>query len=104
MGVSAGAGFPSTSPPPTKTSRKDRTVPVEIELKSAQHQLGERIREVRLKQGLSQRDLALKAWGSIEARPYVSRLESGRLDIRFSTLLLLSETFGISVSELLGEI
>ena len=61
-------------------------------------ELGNRIRFERIKQGLSQEELAEKANVSIRT---VSDIERGITDIRYTNLLQISEAFEMKCSELL---
>jgi transcriptional regulator with XRE-family HTH domain len=60
--------------------------------------LGRRIREVRLAKKLSQMDLVKRYEWSLS---HYQKIERGDLDARFSTLLKVAESFGVTVSELL---
>jgi transcriptional regulator with XRE-family HTH domain len=60
--------------------------------------LGENLKKLRLKKGLSQGDLANK----LEVdRAYISNIENGRMNPTLSTLEKISGALGISSSELL---
>ena len=60
-------------------------------------QVGENIRNVRIRKGLSQ--FSLEALCGID-RGDISRIENGRLDIQFSTLIKLAEALEITTNEL----
>jgi transcriptional regulator with XRE-family HTH domain len=77
---------------PEATPRKANTKPsAELRL------LGSRIRSLRLKKGLSMERLAYSVELSKES---VRRVEGGLKDVRFSTLLKIAESMGISLSKL----
>jgi HTH-type transcriptional regulator/antitoxin HipB len=59
--------------------------------------LGKRIRERRVKVGLTQLDVQQK---SGLTQSYLSRLESGQIETCLRTLRIVSETLGITLSEL----
>ncbi len=60
--------------------------------------LGENLRKLRLKNKLSQGDLAKKL--NVD-RAYISNIENGRMNPTLSTLEKIAEALGISSSELL---
>lgn len=62
--------------------------------------LGEKIKELRTKNSLTQKDLADKLYVTAQA---VSRWEKNEVEPSVSTITELSKIFGISVNELLGE-
>lgn len=62
--------------------------------------LGEKIKELRTKNSLTQKDLADKLYVTPQA---VSRWEKNEVEPPISTVTELSKIFGISVNELLGE-
>ena len=59
--------------------------------------LGKRIRQLRLKRGWSQEELALK--GKL-GRSFAGSVERGERDIRIQTLCKLADVFEITLSEL----
>lgn len=61
--------------------------------------IGNRIRELRVKQGLTQSELAAKL---DYEKSNMSRLESGTIDARASTLNKVANALGVSLSELLS--
>jgi len=60
--------------------------------------LGENLRKLRLKKGLSQGNLAKEL--NVD-RAYISNIENGRMNPTLSTLEKISKALGISSSELL---
>lgn len=62
--------------------------------------LGEKIKELRIKNSLTQKDLADKLYVTAQA---VSRWEKNEVEPSVSTITELSKIFGIPVNELLGE-
>ena len=60
--------------------------------------LGENIRNVRIDKGLSQ--FSLEALCGID-RGDISRIENGRLDVHFSTIIKLAEALEIPTQELI---
>ena len=66
---------------------------------------GERVREARLKNRLSQADLAarLQVSGIVIERDSISRIEIGTRFVADYELMVLSETLGVSVDWLLGK-
>lgn len=64
-----------------------------------QRQLGEAIRRRRLKDGLSQEELASRA---ALHTTFLSELENGHKDLRLSTLCKVADGLGVSVLELVG--
>jgi XRE family transcriptional regulator, regulator of sulfur utilization len=64
-----------------------------------QGRLGEAIKRRRLKDGLSQEDLAAKA----DLHPtFLSELENGHKDLRLSSICKVADGLGVSVLELIG--
>ena len=61
-------------------------------------QIGQRIREVRTKRGMSQQDLATGADISL---PHISEIELGKTQMRVSTLIRIAEALQISTDVLL---
>lgn len=66
---------------------------------------GERVREARIKNKLSQADLAakLQVSGIMIERDSISRIEIGTRFVADYELMILSEIFGVSVEWLLGK-
>lgn len=60
--------------------------------------IGERIRELRMKKGLSQEDLAIR---SDFSKSYIQKFEEGQREIRSSQLVQLSGALGVSIPEIL---
>jgi transcriptional regulator with XRE-family HTH domain len=60
--------------------------------------LGERVRSLREKRGLSQEDLAHETGFG---RSFMSAIERGKKDVRISTLVKLATIFKVSLSQLL---
>ena len=65
---------------------------------SSSKKLGENLRKLRLKKGLSQGDLAKEL--NVD-RAYISNIENGRMNPTLSTLEKISKALEISSSELL---
>ena len=63
-----------------------------------QERLARRIREIRTAKGMSQMDLVRDYEWTLS---HFQKIERGDLDPRFSTLLKLADSFGVSVAELL---
>lgn len=61
------------------------------------HALGRALRELRDRAGLSQTGLAVKAGTD---HTYVSRVEHGRIDLRWRTLVRLLDALGATVNDL----
>lgn len=61
------------------------------------HQIGSRIKELRLKKGLTQFDLS--AMCNME-RANISRIESGKTNLTLQTIVTLSKVLEIEVKEL----
>ncbi|MFC0428188.1 helix-turn-helix domain-containing protein [Chryseobacterium scophthalmum] len=61
--------------------------------------IGERIRELRIKKGLSQEDLAIR---SDFSKSYIQKFEEGHREIRSSQLVQLSGALGVSIPEILN--
>jgi transcriptional regulator with XRE-family HTH domain len=68
-------------------------------VKDIQHRLGQRIRELRIKQGFESQDAFSEFLGL--HRTVIGFWETGRTDLRLSTLLRIAEALGVTVSELL---
>jgi transcriptional regulator with XRE-family HTH domain len=64
---------------------------------SAKKQLGNRVRELREKNGWSQEELAYQ---SGLARSFAGAIERGEKDVRLSTLAKLANTFKIAIYQL----
>lgn len=62
-------------------------------------QLGENVRNIRIRKGLTQ--FALEAACGID-RSDISRIENGRMDVQFSSIVRLAEALDLPTSELLG--
>ena len=60
--------------------------------------LGERIRDIRVKKGMSQADLANAAHIAL---PHVSRIERGKVKMQLDTFIRIAEALEISTDELL---
>lgn len=63
--------------------------------------IGQRIKEIRVKQGLSQEKLALLA--DLD-RTYIQSIESGKRNISITVLEKISNALGMTVSDLTKEI
>ncbi len=63
--------------------------------------LGERIRSVRLKKGIT---LEKVAYGAEISKGNLSEIETGLRDPRFATLKAISSCIGISLSELIKDL
>jgi transcriptional regulator with XRE-family HTH domain len=63
--------------------------------------IGQRIKEIRVKQGLSQEKLALLA--DLD-RTYIPSIESGKSNISITVLEKISNALGMTVSDLTKEI
>lgn len=61
--------------------------------------LAERIKELRKKQGLSQDDLSFR---SGVARSTLGNIETAKNDVVFSKIKMISDAFGLSLSEFLN--
>ncbi len=62
--------------------------------------LGDAIRKTRLKQGLTQEDLALAA--DVD-RGYLGRVERGDNNVALLTLLKIAQALGVSIKDLMRE-
>ncbi len=62
--------------------------------------LGDAIRKARLKQGLTQEDLALAA--DVD-RGYLGRVERGDNNVALLTLLKIAQALGVSIKDLMKE-
>jgi len=60
-----------------------------------------RVREIRLRRGLTLKELAKKAGGM--SYPFLSNVETGKADPSLSTLTRLAKALGVTVSELVKE-
>jgi transcriptional regulator with XRE-family HTH domain len=69
-------------------------------VKDFQRRLGQRIRELRIKQGFDSQDAFSEFMGL--HRTVVGFWETGRKDLRLSTLLRVAEALGVTLSELLA--
>ena len=70
-------------------------------MKNIKVKIGERIRELRIKNGFSQEKLALL---SDLDRTYIPSIESGKRNISITVLDRISNAFGMTVSELTKDI
>lgn len=75
-----------------------RTYAREMENEREKTALGRRIREVREKRGLSQRQLALMTGTS---RSYLWKIEAGAADVGIDVLLRLAQALDVPVRELI---
>lgn len=66
-------------------------------------QMGKKIKELRIKRGMSQEELA-KAVGytSLNSRSTINKVESGKVDIVRSKIPLYAKALGVSIEELIG--
>lgn len=66
-------------------------------------QMGTKIRDLRIKRGMSQEELA-KAVGytSLNSRSTINKVESGKADIVRSKIPLYAKALGVSIEELIG--
>ena len=62
--------------------------------------IGEKIRELRTKNGMTQSDLAEKLFVTTQA---VSRWEKGDVEPSLTTVKSISEIFGVSIDEIMGK-
>lgn len=69
--------------------------------KSLEKRLGERVRRLRLRAGLSQLDMVRDHGFSLS---HYQKIERGTLDARLSTLHKMATAFGVTLSELLEEL
>lgn len=67
-------------------------------MKDIQRRLGQRIRELRIKQGFDSQDAFSEFLGL--HRTVIGFWETGRKDLRLSTLLRVAEALGVTLSEL----
>ena len=69
-------------------------------MKDIQRRLGQRIRELRIKQGFDSQDAFSEFLGV--HRTVVGFWETGRKDLRLSTIIRVAEALGVTLSELLA--
>ena len=69
-------------------------------MKDFQRRLGQRIRELRIKQGFDSQDAFSEFLGL--HRTVIGFWETGRKDLRLSTLIRVAEALGVTLSELLA--
>ncbi len=60
--------------------------------------LGENIKKIRTKKGMSQGDISSKIGAD---RAYISGIENGKRNVTLSTVAKLSEALGVSIEELM---
>ena len=68
-----------------------------LSLESHKKKFGAKVKGIRRGKGLSQLDLAVKCNLEITA---ISRIENGRTNVTFKTVLILSEALGIELKDL----
>jgi transcriptional regulator with XRE-family HTH domain len=71
------------------------------QIASAQRALGRALRELRIRAGLTQKELGARAGAN---DTYLSQIETGQRDIRWSTITRLLQALGATTAELTAEV